>query len=299
MSDIKFDMKNFIRLFSGEGKKQELSELSELVQAPMPENCLFCVSYGTDTGQIRATNEDSFFVDGKCTHVFGESEHGCYVEQTEGTHVFGLFDGMGGEDYGEIASELCAKAMESAYEGITSAVPDDIRGLMTEVCRSADNAICDMIKERGAIAGGSTFVSACVLGDTVQVYWLGDSRVYLWQDGVLEQLTCDHTVAAAKIAAGIYSAEEGTDSYDHHALTHFIGMNRLDEGMTVTACEPRQFKEGSAVLLCSDGLTDMLTDAEIAEILSEDSAAPALQLIAQALENGGRDNVTCIVIKKP
>ena len=67
----------------------------------------------------------------------------------------------------------------------------------------------------------------------------------------------------------------------------------------MTACEPRQLREGGAVLLCSDGLTDMLTDEEIGEIFSEGSAGPALQLIARALENGGRDNVTCIVIKKP
>ena len=289
MGDIRFDMDRLLRILS-RGSKAELAG---------SEGCLFRVSYATDTGYFRETNEDSFFIDGKCVHQFGYSEKDLYAETREGTHVFGVFDGMGGEDHGELASELCAKALDGAYGHIVSAAPGELHGLMTGVCRSANAAICKMIKERGARAGGSTFAAVCICEGKAHVFWLGDSRVYLYTGSVLKQLTTDHTVAAARIAAGIYTAEEAVGSRDHHALTNFVGMNRLAEGMTVSAREPIPFKKGHSLLICSDGLTDMIFESEIKQVLSVGYADPASELVTRALLNGGMDNVTCVVISRP
>ena len=284
------ETKELLRKFFGQMKIRDTATVSP----EDTEDCLFLVSYATNTGYFRMSNEDSFFVDGKCTHRFGESEQDCYAEHTEGTHVFGLFDGMGGEDHGEIAAELTAKALGGAFKKLKAAQPSELDELINEVCRNANKAVCDMIKERGAKAGGATFTAVCVCGETAYAYWLGDSRIYLYDGSVLTQLTSDHTVAAARLAAG-----ETVTSRDHHALTHFIGMDRLGGGTSAFACEPKTFGSGCTLLMCSDGLTDMLTDREIAEVLSERLADPASELVYRALDSGGRDNVTCIVISRP
>ena len=290
MSDLRLDMDRFLRILSrGSGTSG---------QSAASGDCLFRVSYATDAGYIRETNEDSFFIDGKCVHRFGYSERDCYSEESEGTHIFGVFDGMGGEEHGEVASELCAKALDGAYTHLVTAAPEELHSLMTGVCRSANAAVCKMIKERGARAGGSTFTAACITEKQAHVYWLGDSRVYFYNGSVLKQLTRDQTVAAAKIAAGEYTAEEAVGSRDNHALMNFVGMNRLAEGMTVSACEPVPFRKGCSLLLCSDGLTDMIFESEIEQVLSVGYADPASEFVTRALLNGGMDNVTCVVVTR-
>lgn len=259
------------------------------------KDCILQVSYATDTGFIRETNEDSFYADGKCLHKFGESENDTYTDTADGTHVFGLFDGMGGEDFGEVASEITANTLKDFHEKFIAAEPEKYPELMNEVCRKAGADVREMIRERGGIAGGSTFTAVCLRGGMAYAYWLGDSRIYFFNraDGSIKQLTSDHTVAMAKLAAG-----EEPSPRDHHSLTHFIGMTKLGDNVIAAACEPVKFGMGCVLLLCSDGLTDMLTDYEIADILKEKSGSPAEKLMEGALAGGGRDNVTCIVIEK-
>ncbi|MCR5121613.1 MAG: protein phosphatase 2C domain-containing protein [Ruminococcus sp.] len=262
------------------------------------KDCILRVSYGTDVGFVRSNNEDSFYADGKCIHKFGESERDSYTDSTDGTHVFGLFDGMGGEDYGEAAAEITARTLSDFREKFTNADTDTFGTLMNLVCCIASSNVCDMIQERRAFAGGSTFTAVCLRDGSAYAYWIGDSRIYLFNraDGSLKQLTSDHTVAMAKLAMG-----EEPSPRDHHSLTHFIGMTKFGVNIAASACEPVKFGAGCALLLCSDGLTDMLTDDEIAEILTDSAdspTSPAENLIDGALACGGVDNVTCIVIEK-
>ena len=265
----------------------------------IPEGTSFLrISYATNKGLVRETNEDSFFIDGRCRHTFGKEEQDCYIELTGGTHVFGIFDGMGGEAHGEAASALSAVALERAFDSLTAAAPYELKALIDDFCRSANGAILDMLRDRGASSGGSTFAAVCVGDGTARTYYLGDSRVYIrGADGGLSPLTRDHTAAVAKLDAGLYTEEQARTSRDRHALTHFLGEDRSHRGLTSAECEAVTFGEGCALVMCTDGLTDMVTDDEIAAALTESSNSPASALVSLALDHGGKDNVTCIVIE--
>ena len=255
------------------------------------------ISYATSRGYVRETNEDSFFVDGKCRHVFGMEENDCYTVPADGTHVFGIFDGMGGEAHGELASELSATALENAFERLTQAEPDRYGELMDEFCQSANNAVLDMLKERGESRGGSTFAAVCVRDGAAYTFYLGDSRVYLRGAGsAFTMLTRDHTVAFSKLESGEYTEEQARTSRDRHALMHFIGEDKQRSGLNAAECGAVPFGAGSVLVMCTDGLTDMAADEEIAATLGK-SRNPASALVELALANGGRDNVSCIVIE--
>ena len=274
----------------------------EVVDEPLTDtgetetDCLR-ISYATSKGYVRETNEDSFFVDGKCRHVFGMEESDCYTVPAGGTHVFGIFDGMGGEAHGELASELSAVTLENFFERLTQAEPERFGELMNEFCQSANDAVLDMLKEHGESRGGSTFAAVCVRDGAAYTFYLGDSRVYLrGADRGFTMLTRDHTVACAKLESGEYTEEQARTSRDRHTLMHFIGEDKQRQGLNAAECGAVPFGEGSVLVMCTDGLTDMAADEEIAAALGE-SGNPASALVELALANGGRDNVTCIVIE--
>lgn len=255
------------------------------------------ISFATDKGLIRQNNEDNFYIDGKYTHSYEKSETDHYIELTQSGHLFALFDGMGGEAFGETASALAALQIQRFADDLTEGAVSDLPYHMNEFTRSANSAICDMLKDRSNARGGSTFAAVCVKEGMAYPFYLGDSRIYIYDSQGLTQITEDQTLAVRNIKAGVYTEEEARNSPDHHKLTGYLGADYSDMGLDPRPCMPFPMSHGLTILLCTDGLTDMCSPEEIAEVLEEHGNNPARELADRAIANGGHDNVTCIVIE--
>jgi protein phosphatase len=136
-----------------------------------------------------------------------------------------------------------------------------------------------------------------LMGDAVKLYYLGDSRIYRYQTDGLTRLTRDHTVANQKVDAAIYTEEEAKRSPDQHRLTLFIGSDKKRVGLNADSRPPIPLEIGNKFVLCTDGLTNMCSDDEIHSLLSQNFFNEAAVLVQAALENGGSDNITCIVLE--
>ncbi len=255
------------------------------------------VSFATDKGRVRKTNQDNFYIDGKYKHRYGKTEHESYIELTQEPHIYGVFDGMGGEAHGETASALAALELEKFSEQLKQTSISDLPFYMNEFTRTANAAIRDMLADRDSERGGSTFTALYIKNNTAYPFYLGDSRIYLFEDGELFQLTEDQTLAVRKVKAGVYTEEFAQISPDSHKLTCFLGADTADIGLDAQPCMPIPLKAGTKLIMCSDGLYDMCTKEEIASILSSENDNPSLKLIHSALKNGGKDNVTCVVVE--
>ena len=117
------------------------------------------VSLATDTGRVRKNNEDNFYLDGKYRHVYGKNECENYTELAETAHTYGIFDGMGGEAFGETASALASVQLGQTARILKEADVSDLPYQMNLFTRNANNAICDMLDDRGNARGGSTFAA--------------------------------------------------------------------------------------------------------------------------------------------
>lgn len=255
------------------------------------------VSIATNKGKVRRVNEDNFYAD-----ILGirEAEELCghRILNHSDSYVFGVCDGMGGEQFGDAASEIAAVTMREFSAKIKKAAPGELHAAVNEYACEANNRICRMTETRRANLSGSTFVMACVRGELVYPFNIGDSRIYYRSRGRLWQISEDQTVAMKKLKANIYTKEEARLSGDAHKITTFLGVDSGNIGLKALACKPLDLSRGE-VLLCSDGLTDMCTDEEILWVLKKYGDEFAAQhLVELALRNGGADNVTCIVIRK-
>ena len=253
------------------------------------------ISYASNVGKIRTKNEDDIFIDGLGTRA-KENIAGNRILNHSERYVFAVCDGMGGEQFGDEASSIAARTI-AHYSYILNAskpaaLSDNVNALATE----ANNKISGMVYAKRADLSGSTLVMACLRKTTAYVFNLGDSRAYFFKNGILRQITDDHTVARRKIKSGIITEEEAKSSADSHKLTTFLGIDTRWIGLKAQSYEPFDIRKG-ILLLCSDGLSNMCSETEIADILSGEHSNSAERLVSKALENGGQDNITCIVIK--
>lgn len=255
------------------------------------------VSVAANKGKVRTGNEDNFYAD-----ILGiravENLCGHRVLNHSDAYVFGVCDGMGGEQFGDTASEIAALTMQEFSEKIKKSAPDKLHETVNAYADEANRRICRMTEERKANLSGSTFVMACVRGDTAYTFSIGDSRIYFIDDSGIRQISEDQTLAMKKLKANIYTEEEARTSPDAHKITNFLGVDSRNIGLKTLAYEPLDINRGM-LLLCSDGLTDMCTDEEILWVLTKygDNFA-AQHLVELALARGGADNITCLVIKK-
>jgi type VI secretion system protein ImpM len=216
----------------------------------------------SDAGRVRDENQDAF------------------VERSD-AGLWLVADGMGGHEGGKMASELIA-------QGVKRLAPkEDLQDLARDVARAIATANAELRsvgEARPGFAGGSTVVTLCARGAQGIALWAGDSRLYRLRGGELEQLTRDHSVG---------EEEDGAPADQAHMLTRAVGGADL-----LTLGELNlEFKPGDRLLLCSDGLYGDLTPEEIAAALAgPDCASAAQDLLALALERGGTDNATAVVI---
>ena len=231
----------------------------------------------SDTGKKRNNNEDCICVD---------NEMG----------IFLLADGMGGHQAGEVASDLAVKeALAYLQESIGRDNENDVSKLLAEASFKANDAIKEKAKTDLNLMGmGTTLVQMIIKEGKAHICNVGDSRAYLLRED-LRQITKDHTVGDYLVEHGIMSREE-IPPQKWHTLTQAVGTS----GDIVPELTQIELNEGDCLLLCSDGLTDMLNDAEIEEIIkkhSEDPDKAVEALIKRANKKGGRDNISVVIVK--
>ena len=260
----------------------------------------------THPGHVRTNNEDHFFVT-KATRALETMvtslPAGDVPERAdEANYVMVVADGMGGHAAGEVASRLAIGALV----GLALDIPDWIFWVDQETApeiqrraRQAIERVGSMLNERGsedsALRGmGSTLTGVRSCGRDLLIMHVGDSRAYLSRAGRLERLTRDHTYAQMLVDAGQLSASDATTSRFRHMLVNVLGGTAEDVEVDV---EVLRLENGDRLLLCTDGLTDCVTDDTIAATLagSLPSKAVCERLLELALEGGGRDNITAIV----
>jgi len=229
----------------------------------------------SDVGLRRRDNEDSFLVD---------VAHGLFV----------VADGMGGHAAGEVASRLAVEAIAAALAE-ESSEPDPGQRL-AQALRRANEKVIEATREQKKYRGMATTVVAVLLdGEIAYLAHAGDSRAYLWRGQVLSQLTRDHSWVGERVENGELTAEEALRHPLRMMVTRAVGGRpELD-----AESQQHQLAVGDLLLLCSDGLTGMLPDREIARILDEhahDLDEAARTLVAEANRCGGADNITVVLV---
>src|SRR5436305_1815826 len=216
----------------------------------------------TDVGRQRQGNEDNF------------------LEQSP---LFAVADGMGGARAGEVASKVAVEKLGAKVEADGS--PEQH---LAEVTKEANREIYRMAQDDSALAGmGTTLTAALVTGREVAIGHVGDSRVYRFRDGELERLTQDHSLVEEFVRQGKLTPEEAENHPQRSIITRALGPEPEVEVETYTHAG----RDGDIYLLCSDGLTGMVPEPKIAEILSASSSLDeaAHTLIDAANANGGKD----------
>jgi PPM family protein phosphatase len=222
----------------------------------------------SDVGQLRTGNEDSFLIDDRLS-------------------LYAVADGMGGHQGGEVAS---ATAIEALRAAVASGDPID-----TAIVRANAAVFEKAATDRGLAGMGTTLTAIAIVGEsTLLIGHVGDSRAYRVRDGVLEQLTEDHSLVEELVREGRLSPEEAKVHPQRSIITRTIGVEH-DVEVDLLAIEART---GDRILICSDGLTTMLDDDEVARIaqLDADPRLAADHLVDAANEAGGEDNITVVVI---
>lgn len=236
----------------------------------------------SDIGMVRKNNEDSFYID---------MEHGLMI----------VADGMGGHKAGEVASRIIVEALPAH---LFSQIPEGNVDLADAKAALGDGiqVISGIIREKSErhpelLGMGSTIVTALLVDDQMIVAHSGDSRAYLYRSGRLECLTKDHNVAGIMYDAGMLNTEEKRNHPGRFALSQYSGMKKD----VLPEMKVMQIHKGDRILLCSDGLTEMIPDAVISQAMSDASIKTVCtRLIELANTAGGRDNITVTIaeIKK-
>jgi serine/threonine protein phosphatase PrpC len=229
----------------------------------------------TDMGCIRSSNQDSFYID------------------PDG-NFFIVADGMGGHAGGEEASRLAVESIKDYLYAVwdTQDPPEDM--LLQAVLKANTAIVSDQINHPNRSDMGTTVVVVLLRNGQAWYCHVGDSRLYRLRGAKLEQISTDHTWIARAVGAGLITPEEGRVHPWRHMLLQCVGR----EDLKFVPVQPLEFVEGDRLMLCSDGLTEEVSDDRIAHhlknIRSPESAARAL--IEEAKANGGRDNITVVVI---
>ena len=231
----------------------------------------------TDIGRLRTKNEDA---------VWPQPEEGQLVASGEGSAglVVAVADGMGGHAGGEIASRVAIEAATGT------------EGNAVERVKAANLAVVDTAFDRPRLAGMGTTMTLAILTDEpgVEIGHIGDSRAYLLRDGRLTQLTKDHSLVAEMVAVGELQPEQAAVHPLRSVITRAIG---LEHSITVDKVH-RKLRPGDRLLLCTDGLTSMLADGDIATVLGGGSlpSEAAVSLVSAANRAGGADNISVVVV---
>lgn len=233
----------------------------------------------TDKGRTRDANQDYVFCE---EHAIGSFPN-----------LFIVADGMGGHNAGDTASRMCVEVVVSQIEKSTKVTPI---GILEQAVAAANETVYDASLEDVALYGmGTTLVGTVVFDDTAYVINVGDSRLYAFRD-TLKQVTVDHSLVEEMVQSGKLQKEAIRTHPNKNIITRALGTNR-----TVKAdCFEIEVREGDVLLLCSDGLTNMLEDNRIESIIKQyrnDMKKAGEILIEEANEAGGKDNISVVLVR--
>ena len=238
----------------------------------------------SETGFVRKNNEDNFYANGIFMSEQERDNPFFITGSADAPCIFAVCDGMGGEECGELASLMTVKTLDEHAEKIRIGFYKEVddfaqnanRNLLSLPVRSATTLALVVIKE----------------SNKFMAYNLGNSRIYRFENDRLLRITNDHTVAEDKVRMGLLTPKKAEQSSERHILTAYVG-NR-----DYTSPDFYGPYNSSKIILCSDGLTDMLSYQEISTIVknSESASETVNKLVDEALSKGGHDNVTCVVI---
>ena len=236
---------------------------------------------GTDIGKVRQMNQDTYFIS----------------EEAEEPKIYLLADGMGGYAGGEIASNLAIHSVkqyiQSNWEKI-SKTEKEILKLIKEATKYANSSIYEKANQVKELEEMGTTLEICLIyEEKLYISHLGDSRIYAVSNDKIERITNDHTYVEKLVKDGTISREEAKNHPKKHMLIKALGC--------ASDAEPdvfvRTWDKDEIIVLCSDGLTNMLTEEEIQDIILNDPICPEKTLINMANQVGGLDNITVILIK--
>lgn len=249
-------------------------------------------SFICDLGKVREKNQDNLYFQGKVLkmrHTKAKSRI-LWRTSTKKAVCAGIFDGMGGEQWGEIASYLAAETLRNVmFEKKSGKIPKNI---LLEACKKANEQIYRKTLELHAERIGTTAAVIYMQYDRVWCCNVGDSRIYRLRDGKLLQLSADHV---SQTDAGSSGLGEGRKKRKP-GLTQHLGMKPEDAALLPYIVDERM-ETGDKYLICSDGLTDMVPLEEIAHILGKKATLQECNelLLNRALGYGGKDNITMMV----
>jgi PPM family protein phosphatase len=265
-------------------------------------------SFGvSDRGLVRPGNEDNFLIADLARTLWARQSSLPQPTTQHGRgrgHLFLVADGMGGHRAGEVASALSVETVEAfvlhLLRRVSHLQPAEENAVLRELqaaLKQADARLFEEAAMHPEWAGmGTTLTLAFVSGRVLFVVHAGDSRCYLCRRGELTHLTVDHTVAAELARRGVLGPEEARHSRLRHVVTNVLGGHEMGVQVDIGRVG---LQDGDAVLLCSDGLTDMVADERISATLAgvPEPEEACRRLVAEANAAGGRDNVTVIVAR--
>jgi protein phosphatase len=237
----------------------------------------------SDVGRCRKVNQDMFLLD-------------------DALGLYAIADGMGGHAAGEVASDLAITALAASLRerepGDAGWSPGEAGELLAEALNQGNRKICDSVQARPEWRGmGTTIVALVLTGGRAVIGHVGDSRAYLLRDGNLSQLTSDHSWVNEQVKLGLLTPEQAHRHPMRNIVTRALGnqphveVDLLDE----------EIQPGDVFALCSDGLSGMLGDDAIRDLLAEHGSVPqraCQNLVDQANARGGEDNITVIVMAR-
>jgi serine/threonine protein phosphatase PrpC len=227
-------------------------------------------AFRSDTGRQRTANEDSYFAR---------------------PPLFAVADGMGGAQAGEVASRIAADSFEPAERGDQPA-----ESYLRAIAEAANERIHGLAQRDSSVSGmGTTLTALLIEGDEVSIAHVGDSRAYLWRDGELKLLTSDHSLVEELRRQGRLTEEQAQDHPQRSIITRALGPEAEVDVDTMTYSA----RPGDAYLICSDGLTTMVKEDRIAEVLasSQNLDEAVSLLVREANDAGGRDNITVVAFR--
>jgi protein phosphatase len=261
----------------------------------------------SDPGKVRGRNEDQFLIASlvKALQVRQTSlPQPRLLHSNDRSHLFVVADGMGGHAAGERASALAVHSVEQFiletfkwFRQCKGRDEDKVLADFQTAMGQANSRILSEAAGHPELHGmGTTLTLAYSLNDLLFVAHAGDSRCYLWRDHTLYRLTSDHTLVEDMLRKGHLKPEEAAEHQWRHVITNAVGGDSAEVQVEVHKVH---LEAGDGVLLCSDGLTEMVSEQEIACTLrdEDDPERACRRLVARANEEGGKDNITVIVAR--
>lgn len=240
-------------------------------------------------GNIRKTNQDNFLLNGRYNDVTITEDCVEVMQNKDDIQLYAVFDGMGGMQDGEQAALISAQFADAYRNKLIANPKVDIEGLMREYFYNTNKGVCEMLKQKG----GTTAAMIWLNQDMIYGANIGDSRIYLFRDNTLRQLSCDHTETALfKRINTSYSGKSQS------GLTQYLG---IDPGEMVI--EPFYFtimpKNDDKLLVCTDGLTGYVSNEEIKNTLcsEKDIEVAGQELLKKVKIANGKDNTTIMMLE--